>query len=165
MDGQWYLFHSLVLLQSSVWSQETGLSVPLLLLLSSLHHTRTCACPPCSHTHTPALGTLGYRWAGALWRIIPARKNSVLPPHRPVGGTLGSRPRKGSTASWFMLRWERLAQEQWRFRKTPLCSGETRRGFPSGPSLVPLPQPANHNSHMAFSGTSLSSERFGRAQH
>lgn len=62
--------------------------------------------------------------------MIQGRKNSVLlPPPPPVGGPLGSRPRKGSTASWFMLRWERLAQEQWRFRKTLLCSGETGGGF------------------------------------
>ena len=137
-----------------------------LCFFSSPHSITQAHVPaPHAHTHIPALGSLGYCWAGALWLIIPGRKNSVLlPPHRPVEGTLGSRPRKGNTASWFMLRWERLAQEQWRFRKTPLCSGETRRGFPSGPSLVPLPRPANHNSLMAFSGTSLSSERFGRAQ-
>lgn len=126
-----------------------------------------------THAHVPALRAHTHTSLGEPWLSLgrgfvadhSRQENSVLlPPHRPVEGTLGSRPRKGSTASWFMLRWERLAQEQWRFRKTPLCSGETRRGFPSGPSLVPLPWPANHNSHMAFSGTSLSSERFGRAQ-
>ena len=163
MDGQWYLFHSLA--PATEFCLESRDGAVSLCFFSPHCITHAHVPAPRAHTHTPALGTLGYRWVGALWQIIPARKNSVLPPHRPVGGTLGSRPRKGSTASWFMLRWERLAQEQWRFRKTPLCSGETRRGFPSGPSLVPLPRPANHNSHMAFSGTSLSSERFGRAQH
>lgn len=77
--------------ESSVWSQETGLGVPL-LLLSSLHHT--CTCLPSVLIHTLALGSLGYHWAGACGRSLQAGKLCPSPPHRLVEGTLGSRPRK-----------------------------------------------------------------------
>lgn len=89
-----------LLLQSSVWSQETGLGVPL-LLLSSLHHTCTCACPPCSYTHQP-WGALAITGQGLCGRSLQAGKLCSSPPTSTVEGTLGSRPRKGSTASWFM---------------------------------------------------------------
>lgn len=119
------------------------------------------------HTHT-----LGYSQveAAALQLSFAAdhssqEKSVLLPPTPNGGGTLGSRPRKGSTASWFMLRWERLAQEQWRFCKTPLCSGETRRWFPSGPSLVPLPQTCQpQQPHGVLSQTNLSSETLAHAR-
>lgn len=83
-------------------------------------HTRACACTR-FHTHTPALGR-------GLVVDHSRQEKLFFSPH-----SHRFHPKKGSTASWFMLRWERLAQEQWHFRKTPLCSGETRRGFPSGP--------------------------------
>lgn len=95
------------------------------------------------HTHT-SIGSFGFSQveASALQmelcgRPLKLRKTALPPP--PLVGDIRVSPKKGSPASWFMLRWERLRQEQWHFCKTPLCSGATRRGFPSGPSLVPLP--------------------------
>ena len=83
-----------LLLQSSVWSQETGLGVPLLLLLSSLHHTCTCACPPCSHTHT----SLGEPWLllgrGFVADHSRQEKLRSSPPTSTGGGDLGVSPKE-----------------------------------------------------------------------
>ena len=66
--------------------------VPL-LLLSSLHHTRTCACPPCSHTHT----SLGDPWL-SLGRGFVADHSSqeklCSPPTSTGGGDLGVSPKE-----------------------------------------------------------------------
>lgn len=83
-----------LLLQSSVWSQETGLSVPLLPLLSSLHHTYTCACPSCSYTRT----SLGDPWL-SLGRGFVADHSSQeklcsSPPTSTGGGDLGVSPKE-----------------------------------------------------------------------
>lgn len=127
------------------------------------------------HTHTQQHcepWTLGRSQVGAATlqltfcgRSFKSERTLFFSPHSHQWRDLGVSPKKGSTASWFMLRWERLAQEQWHFCKTPLCSGETRRGFPSGPSLVPLPLTCQlQQPHGVLSLTNLSSETLAHAQ-
>ena len=137
--------HVLACVWSPFWRQETGLGNPLSLCRK---HARACArACACARTHThkhPGMESFGFSQAAASAlrlehrQTTQAKESSVLPPP-PLVGDIRVSPEKGSPASWFMLGWERLSQEQWHFCKTPLCSGETRRGFPSGPSLVPLP--------------------------
>lgn len=127
-------------------------------------YTHNCAL---SHTHIQTF-TYVQPWrlleiAGDLGRgFVAARprqeKVCTSPYHSHRWWDLGVSPKERKQCFLVYVEMGKTSLKQWHFRKTPLCSGDTRRGFPSGLSRVPLPWPANHNSHMAFSGTSLSSE-------
>lgn len=99
----------------------------ILLKSHSLRHIYTLTCTHDAHTHIltqahthahshihihTTLGTLGNCSAagqGLCGSSSKAGKVCSSAPTPTGGGTLGSRPRRGSTTSWFMLRWERLA--------------------------------------------------------